>query len=99
MANHLPRFSALSVLRVGIHEACLTGNFRRFMRSPPHDPLADAFAILKRSFLSSHASSEIQGALDAPYSLAADQVAQFRRDGYAKIKDVLSPKVIATMLR
>ena len=29
--------------------------------------------------------------LDSPYPLTADQVAQFRRDGFIKLKDVLSP--------
>ena len=38
---------------------------------------------------------EIQRALDSPYALTADQVGQFRRDGYVKIKQVLSPEVIS----
>ena len=33
--------------------------------------------------------------LDAPYALIADQIARFRRDGYIKLKDVLSPEAIA----
>jgi hypothetical protein len=33
--------------------------------------------------------------LDTPYPLTADQIAQFRRDGYIKLKDVLSADVIA----
>lgn len=32
--------------------------------------------------------------LDTPYALTADQIAQFRRDGYIKLKDVLSADVI-----
>ncbi|MCW5547755.1 MAG: phytanoyl-CoA dioxygenase family protein [Opitutaceae bacterium] len=33
--------------------------------------------------------------LDTPYPLTADQIAQFRRDGYIKLKDVLSAEAIA----
>jgi len=32
--------------------------------------------------------------LDSPYPLTADQIAQFRRDGYIKLKEVLSADVI-----
>lgn len=33
--------------------------------------------------------------LDSPYHLTADQVAQFRRDGFIKLKDVLSAETLA----
>lgn len=33
--------------------------------------------------------------LDLPYTLGAEQIAQFRRDGFIKLKDVLSPAAIA----
>ena len=33
--------------------------------------------------------------LDSPYPLTADQIAQFRRDGFIKLKQALSPEVIA----
>jgi hypothetical protein len=33
--------------------------------------------------------------IDSPYPLNADQIARFRRDGYIKLKQVLSPEVIA----
>lgn len=33
--------------------------------------------------------------LDTPYSLAAAQIAQFRRDGFIKLKHVLSPETLA----
>ena len=33
--------------------------------------------------------------LDSPYALSADQIAQFRRDGFIKLKDVLSPETLA----
>ena len=33
--------------------------------------------------------------IDSPHPLTADQIAQFRRDGYIKLKDVLSADVIA----
>lgn len=32
--------------------------------------------------------------LDTPYPITADQIAQFRRDGYIKLKRVLSPEVL-----
>ena len=33
--------------------------------------------------------------LDAPYALSGAQIAQFRRDGFIKLKDVLSPETLA----
>ena len=33
--------------------------------------------------------------LDSPYPLAPEQVAQFRRDGFIQLKDVLSPETLA----
>lgn len=33
--------------------------------------------------------------IDSPYTLTADQIAQFRRDGFIKLKHVLSPEVLA----
>lgn len=33
--------------------------------------------------------------LDTPYTLGAGQIAQFRRDGFIKLKDVLSPEALA----
>jgi len=33
--------------------------------------------------------------IDSPYAVTPDQIAQFRRDGYIKLKDVLSAAVIA----
>lgn len=33
--------------------------------------------------------------LDTPYSLTSDQINQFRRDGFIKLKDVLSPEALA----
>jgi ectoine hydroxylase-related dioxygenase (phytanoyl-CoA dioxygenase family) len=33
--------------------------------------------------------------LDSPYALSADQIAQFRRDGFIKLKDVLSPETLS----
>lgn len=33
--------------------------------------------------------------IDSPFALAPEQIASFRRDGYVKIKNVLSPEVIA----
>src|SRR3974390_1416035 len=33
--------------------------------------------------------------LDSPYSLTPDQIAYFREKGYVKLKDVLSPQVLA----
>ncbi len=32
--------------------------------------------------------------IDSPYSVTAEQIAQFRRDGYIKLKRVLSPEVL-----
>jgi ectoine hydroxylase-related dioxygenase (phytanoyl-CoA dioxygenase family) len=34
-------------------------------------------------------------ALDSPYSLTSEQIAQFRRDGFIRLKEVLSPEEIA----
>jgi ectoine hydroxylase-related dioxygenase (phytanoyl-CoA dioxygenase family) len=33
--------------------------------------------------------------LDSPYALSADQIAQFRRDGFIKLKNVISPETLA----
>jgi len=33
--------------------------------------------------------------IDSPYPLTAEQIAQFRRDGFIKLKHVLAPKVLA----
>jgi ectoine hydroxylase-related dioxygenase (phytanoyl-CoA dioxygenase family) len=33
--------------------------------------------------------------LDTPYALSAEQIAQFRRDGFIKLKQVLSPETLA----
>lgn len=40
-------------------------------------------------------SAELAEQLDAPYSLTSSQKEQFRRDGFIKLKHVLSPEVIA----
>jgi ectoine hydroxylase-related dioxygenase (phytanoyl-CoA dioxygenase family) len=40
-------------------------------------------------------TQHFQEQLDAPYTLNDAQIAQFRRDGYIKLKHVLSPEVIA----
>jgi len=38
---------------------------------------------------------ELRRQLEAPFTLTPDQIAQFRRDGYIKLKQVLSPEVLA----
>jgi ectoine hydroxylase-related dioxygenase (phytanoyl-CoA dioxygenase family) len=45
--------------------------------------------------LAMHAVPPAAAGLDDPYPLDAAQVAQFRRDGYIKLKHVLSPELLA----
>lgn len=43
--------------------------------------------------------SELEGELDSPYTVSAEAVAQFRREGYVKLKNVGSPQALLLLRR